>query len=379
MKSLLLEVYNGKKLKQKILVEKTKPYWTFKTSLNIHEIKNLKKKLQESLPEVKKFFLNSDKKIHTLSFTYLIKAEYNESKTLVSILEKNGWEEDRTSPDFLYLEGKNIWKTQNLDINSFLVNRVDKEKKMFTDKGNLSINLKGKSYIPTTHFIDLEKKSVENLEKYLDGTVWILKPVWGFSGKGIKIIKTKKDLKKFYPGRYKSWVLQKYIEDPMLLDGYKFHLRCLFLLTGEGKGYYFKFMPIYLATEKFTENYKNLNQHDTHFEEDQRPLFFPGDIDVDEKKINRQISCIFKDVIKMSSLKCMENTEKCYEVFGADFLIDAKQKVYLIEINEKIGLRDFKQKKFDFNELLFKSQLMTVVDKFFPLRYEYQNYFIRVE
>jgi hypothetical protein len=39
-----------------------------------------------------------------------------------------------------------------------------------------------------------------------------------------------------------------------------------------------------------------------------------------------------------SELSCYPESENGYEIFGADFMCDAAGRVYLLEINNKIGL-----------------------------------------
>lgn len=71
------------------------------------------------------------------------------------------------------------------------------------------------------------------LEKYLHykeiegyGNLWIMKPVGQSRGRGISLISSLQDVVFSEPV-----VLQKYLKNPLLLDGYKFDMRIYVLLT----------------------------------------------------------------------------------------------------------------------------------------------------
>ncbi len=216
------------------------------------------------------------------------------------------------------------------------------------------------------------KIDINNLKKYhsLRDRIWILKPAEGYKGEGIQILEDISSLKKKNLLGYKEWVIQEYINNPFLINSKKFHIRCLFLYTNEGKGYIFSKMPIYLATKDFIRgNYEETDVHITHLVDSQEPLYYPDDIDLDEKKINnidKQIYKIFNDIMEITSVSCYNESKNCYEIFGADLFLTDKLEVKLLEINNKIGLKEFQKEKNSFNNQLIESEVISIIDTFFP-------------
>ena len=74
------------------------------------------------------------------------------------------------------------------------------------------------------------------------GKIWIMKPVAKSQGKGIFLFRKLKDITDWKKGEYQpqpdptkeapeTYVVQRYIDDPYLIGGRKFDLRCYLLVT----------------------------------------------------------------------------------------------------------------------------------------------------
>jgi len=140
-------------------------------------------------------------------------------------------------------------------------------------------------------------------------------------------------------------------------------------------------MPVYLAKEEYSIDYRNLEEHISHYDPEQKAIYFPTSFKLKPEQttyIMAQIIIIFKDVMQLTDLACYPKIERCYEIFGADLMLTDELEVKLIEINEKIGLKEFRDGKIKFNELLFKGQIMRVVNDIFPSHFELTDDFIKI-
>lgn len=229
---------------------------------------------------------------------------------------------------------------------------------------------------------------------FMTGKRFFLKPDRGFSGAGIKIVSDGSELEQHIMGnkKYNTWVAQEYIEDPHLYQGRKYHIRALFLVDRNGS-YVFSEMPVYLAEKEYVADSEDPLVHITHYTEDQPPLYTDDLVDADlagrlnaaqiakgisvltdeyEQKdllhniIGGAVMSILKDVVDSFQPGCYDESPECYEVLAADFTMDNNGRVYLLEVNDKIGLKQFTGDGFGFNKILLHSSLAVAVDHRFP-------------
>lgn len=110
--------------------------------------------------------------------------------------------------------------------------------------------------IKPTH---LQRALIRHIEKHLPDkqcykNLWLVKPECMNRGRGIEVFNSIKDIMNFVGTRNPKsrFVIQKYIERPMLYSQRKFDIRVWALFTGDSKIYYYK--PGYLRTssDEFT-------------------------------------------------------------------------------------------------------------------------------
>jgi hypothetical protein len=69
--------------------------------------------------------------------------------------------------------------------------------------------------------------------KHCANNIWLVKPAAANQGRGIEIFNELNDIVKFIGSRpkYSCWVVQKYVERPLLFKGRKFDIRHYMLIT----------------------------------------------------------------------------------------------------------------------------------------------------
>ena len=71
--------------------------------------------------------------------------------------------------------------------------------------------------------------------------MWVIKPAALNQGRGIEVLKNLKDITEFiFRKKDNSWVVQKYIEKPLLYKSRKFDIRVWALVTDDYRIYFYK-------------------------------------------------------------------------------------------------------------------------------------------
>lgn len=217
-----------------------------------------------------------------------------------------------------------------------------------------------KKYIDIQENGDSKGRKVQN--------IWIVKPGENTNrGNGINVCNSFEQIislvdsnVKLNNGKYRSYIVQKYIENPLLINKRKFDIRCYSLVTsinGNICGYWYKDGYIRTACKEFSlKNVANKYIHLTNdaiqknsnsygkyedgnklsYKEFQKHFnFHCPDMNIDfEGKIYPQMKKLATDTIKATYQQIDKNRNlHSFELFGYDFMIDENQKVWLIEVN----------------------------------------------
>jgi tubulin--tyrosine ligase len=224
---------------------------------------------------------------------------------------------------------------------------------------------------------------------------WILKPSMSDRGQGIRLFSTMEDLQGIFDGweedmpdtddeeeeegdgddekegdgimtsHLRHFVAQPYIDPPMLLkemENRKFHIRTYVLAVGGLKVYVYKHMLALFAGKSYTPPYtSNDDELDLDAHLTNTCLQGPGarpdsvarfwDLPLPQQSsaekihddIFSQICEITGDIFEAAARTMMvhfQPEENAFEVFGVDFMVDAKGTAWLLEIN---AFPDFKQ------------------------------------
>jgi tubulin---tyrosine ligase len=164
-----------------------------------------------------------------------------------------------------------------------------------------------------------------------------------------------------YTEGVREWVLQRYIENPCLVFGHKFHLRVYIVCIGALKVYVYNDILMLIAAHRYDD--ADIDDVYAHLTNTARSV---EDINFDESKFVKNLNDLRdylpahddKEVIlqdirsKINAITCelfaaYENEYTifapmpgCFEVYGLDFMVDTTHNVSLLEVNPG---PDFKQ------------------------------------
>jgi tubulin---tyrosine ligase len=258
--------------------------------------------------------------------------------------------------------------------------------------------------------VELElKENEKRLEENIKTKKFILKSSMTNKGAEILIFDRRKQLEEFFQNRIdyldendenydgsldlREWVIQQYIDNPLLLPCYqkrKFHLRVYVIAVGNLNVYVYENILALFCLKSYNEldlEHKNLMSHitntcfqyDATCSEDSKIKFNESDcikefwslvFDETNKERNKTLKNHIFDQIKSvvaSVFECLscekivfQPLENAFELYGFDFLIDSNYNVFFLEAN---AFPDFKRK----HKLIFYYCILTFVLLFFFL------------
>lgn len=215
------------------------------------------------------------------------------------------------------------------------------------------------SFYPESYLIPNDL--VELTENFQSSDLWIRKPAGGARGQGISVI-TNEEIPKVLPGR--KIIVQKYIKDPLLINGLKFDLRFYVAVTSLDplKVYLFDNGLVRLATQPYKDNIDNIGEltaHLTNFSINREQANFVATNDIEKdgtgnkwshrpfwpyleqnfgydiSEIKKKIEDAFAKVIIAAhkTFKEQPNHRNAFEMFGFDVMLDENQNIYILEVN----------------------------------------------
>lgn len=310
-----------------------------------------------------------------LSYTIIDDGKNFDLTEIHRLLKEHGWnyvnqntlmKEPNAYVDMVWVTAEkaphDAWK-----IRCTFKNMLSTEKRTITDKKTLHQTIQrdypkfAQKHIAITRLL----KDVNDI----NDEVLIIRPSGrGFySGNGVAVINTNEELqkiKKIYShsqfmtykkkmhaktGENIDVIASKYITNPLLWNGYKFHLR-MYLLIHTYPQFSYQFWEtgkILTAKLPFkNEDYHNSDIHDTHLKSTPRNLFFPKDAIKGCKLTKKNIQHIYSQIQEIADVLgiLMRDNAKTYaeskigcEIFGLDLMITDDLNVILIEVNDRVG------------------------------------------
>lgn len=287
---------------------------------------------------------------------YITLQNYLNSRDFAEISNRNN------KPFLLWIElmENNKFDTQYFYTQCYLMNILNDDKIIFTNKSNLYFNFnryfpeKCKQYMALSwnfrEFI-LNQSLLEKITK--ENKVFIVRPasIGAYSGKDIYVATNKRELDAAIEGtkRYEKVLISEYITNPLLFNGKKFHLR-LYFLIGLIDGFLvsklFDFYEILTASKLYKKSeWTNKDIHDTHFDGSSVDIIYPINI-IDSQFYNDylvkylpKIQDCLMHISKFINgrISVYSQTKNAFEIFGCDVLIKDDDSIVLMEINDKVN------------------------------------------
>eukprot|EP00993_Chasmostoma_nieuportense_P001140 NODE_2046_length_1294_cov_74.487575_g1947_i0.p1 GENE.NODE_2046_length_1294_cov_74.487575_g1947_i0~~NODE_2046_length_1294_cov_74.487575_g1947_i0.p1 ORF type:complete len:427 (+),score=108.29 NODE_2046_length_1294_cov_74.487575_g1947_i0:26-1282(+) len=220
-------------------------------------------------------------------------------------------------------------------------------------------------FLPSSLVLPAEYGMFQEEFKRNPGAVWIMKPTGSCQGRGIflftklqQITDWKRDTRfgaNSDQGNVDIYIVQRYVDRPLLIGGRKFDLRIYALVLGYAPLVCWLYRSAFcrFTQQRFNMNLKDIGDRFIHLTNVAVQKTAPG--------YNRQQGCkwsirklktflisrvgeaaanqLFADIqgVIIKSLlavqKVMINDKHCFELYGYDVLIDADLKVWVLEVN----------------------------------------------
>ncbi|XP_026328451.1 tubulin glycylase 3A-like isoform X2 [Hyposmocoma kahamanoa] len=215
-------------------------------------------------------------------------------------------------------------------------------------------------------YIDYAKLLLREIHKYrpqlsCEGShnIWIVKPTHCSRGRGIKLASKLNEITDMINRGCSKYVVQKYIEDPLLIHETKFDIRQYYLITSTCplviwmyRDCYLKFSSqkynlgnfhesIHLTNNAVQKKYKNCNERHNDL-----PQHNMWDLDTYKKYLNKIGKELVWDHLTYPAMKkaivgimltyqdSLSPSKNCFELYGCDFILDKDYRPWLIEINQ---------------------------------------------
>nr|CAD7458413.1 unnamed protein product [Timema tahoe] len=246
---------------------------------------------------------------------------------------------------------------------------LEREKDPLAERGDAPGKYLYLDFIPVTFVLPADYNMfVEEYRKSPQST-WIMKPCGKSQGAGIFLINKLSKLKRwsresktpFNPTLVKeSYVISRYIENPLLIGGKKFDLRMYVLVTSFRplKAYLFKLGFCRFCTVKYDTSIQELDNLYVHLTNvsvqkhgGEYNCMHGGKLSVQNLRLflegtrGKQVTDnLFSNIcwLIVHSLKAvapvMANDRHCFECYGYDIIIDNGLKPWLVEVNASPSL-----------------------------------------
>ena len=188
-----------------------------------------------------------------------------------------------------------------------------------------------------------------------DKNIWIAKPAGLSRGRGIQVFSHLEEIEEYTRGKDHNWIVQKYIENPLIVNNRKFDLRIWVLVTDLNPLTIWFWNKPYCRFPAADYNTENLNDRFIHLtnnsvakyakevltvgdgnmwfiEQLQEYLIKTTGRDIWEEELKQK----WKDIViySLQSVQdCLDTRRGSMELLGYDIMIDENYNAWLIEVN----------------------------------------------
>lgn len=248
------------------------------------------------------------------------------------------------------------------------------------DQYNIHLNYykKRPDYIPLT--ISFNRNSLEELKQLFvsnprdDPPVYIVKPENSLSRTGVGVVRNYLELMSHldHYSDYQEWIIQDYIDNPLLFNNKKFHFRIYVIYVqteNSTTAYLSKNGFIYTANKEFETDTFDPNIVLSGENSKNNVFYIPEDF---TRSFGKQVwdNMVFPQIVKITRetirstvehLKCPAKKQKCFKILGYDILINKDFKCFLAEINARNVSYKYPNQKF--KDTFYKNILKLVLSK----------------
>ena len=233
-------------------------------------------------------------------------------------------------------------------------------------------------YVPLT--ISFNRNSLEELKQLFvcnprdDPPVYIVKPENSLSRTGVGVVRNYLELMSHldHYSDYQEWIIQDYIDNPLLFNNKKFHFRIYVIYVqteNSTTAYLSKQGFIYTANKEFESDTFDPNIVLSGENSKNNVFYIPEDFtrsfgkQVWDNMVYPQIVKITRETLRstVEHLKCPAKKQKCFKILGYDILINKDFKCFLAEINARNVSYKYPNQKF--KDTFYKNILKLVLAK----------------